>query len=122
MTKEQRDKISKIADNIKLGEDCIKLLERDLHRIEGILRKDKEAITELERKVEYVRKPAKKERKPDDILTYEELQQQINRLESQLSRENLDKKGSEAINKDINKLKTQQVNAPHQSSEDPKQK
>lgn len=51
-------------------------------------------------------------------MTFNELKQEIDKLELRLCSENLDKKGSEAINRDINRLKTLQVNAPKEDHED----
>lgn len=119
LTKGQRTKIDEITDDIKLGEDCIRLLEKDIYRIEINMRKDKEALHEFEYKVgRATKKPVHKEKKPIEAMNFYELKQEIDKLEQRLCSETLDKKASEAINRDINKLKTLQVNAPKENAED----
>jgi uncharacterized protein YpiB (UPF0302 family) len=89
------------------------VLQKDVSKAEAGLKKDKDYIADLESRISHAtRKVSRKEKKPIENMSYNELKQEIDKLELRLISETLDKKSSEAINRDINKLKTLQVNAP----------
>jgi hypothetical protein len=90
MTKEQQAKIDTIVENIKLGENCVKILERDINKAEATLKKHKEVITALEYRINQATKKAiRKEKKLVENMTYNELKHKIDTLESRLICETL---------------------------------